>query len=519
MKAFASSATVSLVMESRTMLEELFYIPATMIWPLLACLVLTGIHVYLGVHVIARKVIFVDLALAQIAALGTVVGVLLGYEAGKDSTQLYLYSLVFTIFGAFIFSVTRMRGEKVPHEAIIGIVYAVTFAATILVLSKSALGPQELDHIIKGELLWVQAHMVIKTAIIYSLVGMFHFIFRKQFMAISFDVAKAEKDGLNVRFWDFLFYMSFGFVITSSVAIAGVFLVFSYLVIPAVGAMLLSEKLSTRLAIGWIAGCIISFIGVKLSWHTGLPTSPLIVCVLAFALILSGIFRYMKLAPGKGVALQKLAVAVAIVALFLAGVFFFHKREEEPLEHALHRLNSQLSTDRLAALFELESFTDKKNQWLPLVTERLQDEDAEVRKSALQLLAKTHEKSALPQALNLLHDKSDEVRRSAIAVVRILGNKDDASKLIDSAMLEEDTEIKILLLETALELGHEKAIPLMIQIMQDDAVFADDAYHSLRGHIQFEFTRTETEKVKRWWEEHRDRLQWDENTKMFSSKG
>jgi hypothetical protein len=289
-------------------------------------------------------------------------------------------------------------------------------------------------------------------------------------------------------------------------------------VIPAVGAMLLSEKLSTRLAIGWIAGSVISFIGVKLSWHTGLPTSPLVVCVLAFALIFSGVFRYMKLTPKKGIALRNLAVAFAVVAIFLAGVFFFHKREEEPLEHALHRLNSRLGTDRLAALFELESFTDEKSQWLPLVMERLQDEDAQVRKSALQLLAKAHEKSALPQALNLLHDKSDEVRRSAIATIAVLGGKNEASKLVDSAAPEEDTEIKILLLETALELGHESAIPLMIQIMQDDPVFADDAYHSLRGHIQLEFTRTETEKVKRWWEERKGRLQWDEKTKMFSSK-
>ena len=137
-------------------MEQLFYLPKTMIWPLAACLVLTGIHFYLGVHVIARKVIFVDLALAQIAALGTVIGILLGYEVGKDTNVLYLYSLAFTIFGAFVFSITRMKGEKVPHEAIIGIVYAVTFASTILVLSESALGPQELEHIVKGELLWAR---------------------------------------------------------------------------------------------------------------------------------------------------------------------------------------------------------------------------------------------------------------------------------------------------------------------------------------------------------------------------
>jgi zinc/manganese transport system permease protein len=500
------------------MLEDLFYIPATMIWPLLACLVLTGIHVYLGVHVIARKVIFVDLALAQIAALGTVIGVLLGYEAGKDLTQLYLYSLAFTIFGAFIFSATRMRGEKVPHEAIIGIVYAVTFAATILVLSKSALGPQELDHIIKGELLWVQASTVIKTAVIYSFVGIFHFIFRRQFMAISFDPENAEQNGLNVRFWDFLFYMSFGFVITSSVAIAGVFLVFSYLVIPSVGAMLLSDKLSTRLASGWIGGSIISFIGVKLSWNTGLPTSPLVVCVLAAALLLSAVARYLKLAPRKIIALRNLAASVGVVAVFLAGVFFFHKKEEEPLEHALHMLSSRLNTDRLAAILILESHTDQKSHWLPLVAKQLDDEDAEVRKSAIQLLAKTQERSVLPQIFGLLYDKSDEVRSSAIDAIKVLGNKDDAAKLVNAAEGEEDTEIKIALLGTALELGSESAVPLMIQIMKSDDFFADDAYHYLHSHLHFEFKRDEGEKVKRWWEENQGRLQWDEKTKMFSLK-
>jgi HEAT repeat protein len=181
-------------------------------------------------------------------------------------------------------------------------------------------------------------------------------------------------------------------------------------------------------------------------------------------------------------------------------------------------LSSRLNTDRLTAILALESFADQKDDWLPLVIERLQDEDAEVRKSALQLVTKMQEKSALPQISNLLDDKSDEVRKSAIEAMKILGNKDDGAKLINSAAIEEDTEMKILLLETALELGNEKAIPAMIQIMQDNGVFADDAYHSLRGHVQFEFTRNEIEKVKRWWEENKDRLQWDEKTKMFSSK-
>ncbi len=484
----------------------------------MACLVLTGIHVYLGVHVIARKVIFVDLALAQIAALGTVTGVLLGYEVGNDTNALYLYSLAFTFLGAFIFSKTKMLGEKVPNEAILGIVYAVAFAATILVLAKSPLGPQELDRIIKGELLWVQGPLVIKTAIIYSIIGTFHFVFRDKFIPISFDPEKAEASGINVRLWDFLFYMSFGFVITSSVAIAGVFLVFSYLVIPAVAAILFSDKLSTRLAIGWVGGAIISFIGVKLSWHTGLPTSPLIVVLLALSLVVGAIVRYVRVSPDKKRAAMNIAVSTAVFAFFIGGVFFFHKAEEDPFEHTLHMLSSPLSTDRQSAILNLASFAGQKNQWMPLVIEKLHDEDAEVRKGAVELAAKTGEHSALPQILKLLNDKSDDVRRSAIQAVKTLGDGDAAVKLIKSAQVEEDVEIKIQLLETALSLGNPDAIPALLQIIESGGIFADDAYDHLQRHIGLKFKPGEAQKVKRWWEERRGKLLWDEGAKMFVVK-
>lgn len=498
--------------------EQIFYLPSTMMWPLAACVVLTGILVYLGVHVIARKVIFVDLALAQIAALGTVIGVLLGYEVGKDTTALYLYSLAFTIFGAFIFSVTRMRGEKVPHEAIIGIIYAVTFAATILVLSQSALGPQELDHIIKGELLWVQKEVVMKASVIYALVGIFHFVFRKKFMLISLDPSGAEASGVNVRLWDFLFYMSFGFVITSSVAIAGVFLVFSYLVIPAVGAMLLSDKLSTRLIIGWVGGSLISFIGVKLSWNTGLPTSPLIVVVLAVALIVSGAYRYFKFAQTKTLALRHLAAAVAVVAVFVWGIFFFRKPLEDPLDHLVHMLSSGLRTDRQTALVQLADHGGQKEAWLSTALPLLKDEDAEVRKSAVALFTKLNERSALPGILDLLQDESDEVRKSVIDAMKVLGDDEASRKLVAAAGKEEDPEIRIHMLETAIELGNSKAIPGLIYMIQQGGMFGNDAYEHLKSHIDLNFSSQETAKVKRWWAENADRLQWDAQKKVFSGK-
>ena len=496
-------------------MDQLLSFPSTMLWPLAACLVLTGIHVYLGVHVIARKVIFVDLALAQIAALGTVTGVLLGYEAGKDVTALYLYSLAFTIFGAFIFSATRMKSEKVPHEAIIGIVYAVTFAATILVLSRSALGPQELDQIIKGELLWVQGPVVIKTAIIYAIVGVFHFIFRKKFMAISFDAAKADSSGVNVRLWDFLFYMSFGFVITSSVAIAGVFLVFSYLVIPSVAAMLLTERISRRLILGWVGGAVISFLGVKLSWSTGLPTSPLIVVLFAIALILTGIFRYLKLAPRKGIALRNLAGAVAVIAIFTGGIFYFRKAAEDPLEHTLHMLSSRLSTDREAALVDLGGFADKESIWLAPAVGALRDTDAAVRAAAVDLLAKVHAASALDAVLERVDDNSDDVVQKAIRAVKVLGDGQSAERLVKKAGQTDDPELKTEFLKAALEMGNRDAIPKLIAVVADGGVFGDDAYDALRGHVRVDVGRKDPAGLSQWWSDHKDRLTWDSTDRMF----
>ncbi len=489
-----------------------------MLWPLAACLVLTGIHVYLGVHVIARKVIFVDLALAQIAALGTVIGVLLGYEVTTDATSLYLYSLAFTIFGAFIFSVTKMKTEKVPHEAIIGIVYAVTFAATMLVISRSALGPQELDHIIKGELLWVQGPVVLKTAAIYAAVGLFHFLFRKQFMAISFDSSAAERQGLNVRWWDFLFYMSFGFVITSSVAIAGVFLVFSYLVIPSVAAMLLSDKLGTRLAIGWIGGSVCSFIGVKLSWDTGLPTSPLVVCVLAAALMISGFVYFVRTTRNLRAIARNVAQSTAVVSIFVLGVLFFRKGEEDPLEHHLHMLESELPTDRVAALAGLTSFLSEKDQWIHLVAGRLRDPDAEVRRMSLITLTSMRDTSFLAFAPELLKDESDAVRQAAITALKEFGSSDAAASLLHAAQTEDDPEIRLSMLKGAVEMGNSRALIALGAMVEEGGIFADDAFGVMKGHLDFTFRRDETRMLVEWIKDHENDLSWNHVTHIFSIK-
>src|SRR2546428_1614071 len=260
--------------------------------PFLTGLVLTGIHACLGVHVVERGVIFVDLSLAQIAALGTTVAFLAGYDLHSGVSS--FWSLGFTIVGAAIFALTRVHREtRIPQEAIIGIVYAVSAAAAILVMSKA---PQETEHLkdmLVGNILAVNWYTVIKTAILYALVGLFHFIFRNKFLKISLNAHNGVSDIPNVKLWDFLFYTSFGFVVTSSVPIAGVLLAFSHLIVPSVAAMLFSRSIGKRLAIGWTMGALVSAIGILLSFQLDLPTGATIVCTFGLSLLLLAVVRAM----------------------------------------------------------------------------------------------------------------------------------------------------------------------------------------------------------------------------------
>jgi zinc/manganese transport system permease protein len=263
---------------------------AFLLLPFLAGLILTGIHAYLGVHVVERGVIFVDLSLAQIAALGTTMAYLAGHDLHDPMT--YFWSLGFTIVGAAIFALTRVHREtRIPQEAIIGIVYAVSAAAAILAMSKAPEGTEHLKDMLVGNILTVSWREIITTAILYTLVGIFHYVFRKRFLAISVDANAAAESGVKVKFWDFLFYTSFGFVVTSSVTIAGVLLVFSYLIVPSVAAMLFSRNIGTRLAIGWTMGAVVSAAGILASFQLDLPTGATIVCTFGVALVIMALAR------------------------------------------------------------------------------------------------------------------------------------------------------------------------------------------------------------------------------------
>ena len=261
--------------------------------PFAASLILTGIHAYLGVHVVERGVIFVDLSLAQIAALGATIALLLPVSGGDPHAPVvYWISLAFTFLGAAVFSMVRVKRARIPQEAIIGISYAVASGAAILAMSKATSESEHLKDMLVGNILAVSWQEVRKTALLYGAIGLFHYIFRRQFLAISMDQNRVQPlRGFSVRFWDFLFYASFGFVVTSSVAIAGVLLVFCYLIVPSVAAMLYADSIGRRLAIGWAMGTVVSALGVYLSLKLDLPTGATIVCTFGIVLILMAAVR------------------------------------------------------------------------------------------------------------------------------------------------------------------------------------------------------------------------------------
>lgn len=254
-----------------------------LIWPLLACLVLTGIHAYLGLHVVERGVIFVDLSLAQVAALGTTIAFLAGFDLhGRGA---YFFSLGFTVLGAALFALTRSVKSRIPQEAIIGIVYAVSAAAAILIMDRLPEGAEHIKHILVGNLLAVSPREVVKMAGLYAAVGALHWFWRMPFLTISRSPEEARRMGLNVKLWDFLFYATFGFVVTSSVDIAGVLLVFSFLIVPSVAAMMFSDRVGTRLFIGWGLGIVVSLLGMIGSYWFDAPTGATV--VVAFGLVLA----------------------------------------------------------------------------------------------------------------------------------------------------------------------------------------------------------------------------------------
>jgi zinc/manganese transport system permease protein len=315
------------------------------LWPsFLVAFCLVGIHAYFGIQVLTRGVIFVDLALAQIAALGATVAFMLGHPAQGLAT--YAYSLAFTALAAVLLAFTRTWAARIPQEALIGVIYVVAAAAAILLIDRAPQGAEHLKQILTGNILTTGLDELILIVPLYAAVGGAHWLMRNR-LAQAGSVA-----------WEFVFYATFGLVVTSSVALAGVLLVFSFLIIPAAIGVLYADTPAGRLAIGWIAGSITSAAGLAASFAFDLPTGATMVCAFGGALVLAGLL-YPFLVGDAHLALRRASAAVRwCIALLLAGsalLLLATPRADQPLldaaEYVVPALRAAYFTRPEAAVY------------------------------------------------------------------------------------------------------------------------------------------------------------------------
>jgi len=316
------------------------------LWPsFLVAVCLVGIHAYFGIQVLARNVIFVDLALAQIAALGATVAFMLGHPAQSLAT--YGYSLSFTMLAAVLLAFTRSWATRVPQEALIGVIYVVAAAAAILLIDRAPQGAEHLKQILTGNILTSGLGDVAAIVPLYLTIALIHFLLRGRLAQSS------------SPFWEFVFYATFGIVVTSSVALAGVLLVFSFLIIPAAIGVMFAATLPRQLAIGWIAGILTSAAGFAASFAFDLPTGAAIVCAFGIALALAGLLypfvrgdRLAALGMTVGAVRWGFAALVAGSAIQLAVAPRGDLPLIDMLEHAAPSLRNLYFTDTEAAAYQ-----------------------------------------------------------------------------------------------------------------------------------------------------------------------
>lgn len=459
-------------------------------WPLMMCLVVAGILGYLGTHVLARKVIFVDLATAQLAALGAAYAIYLDYEPEHEENALaiYLFSLGFALVGAAVIALTRMKKEKVPHEAFIGIIYASASALAMLVLSKSKGEGEQIKAMLVGSLLTVKPDRVIVTAIVCAAVGAFHWVFRRKFFLISTDPEAAEKEGISVRLWDFLFYLSFGIVITSCVSAAGVLLVFSYLVVPAVISVMFVERTRARIALAWGVGVLVSVAGISLSWKGNFPTGPSIVAAFTAALVLSGIIHHVASSQHSGMAVGRLLAGGAVVALAVWGTTFLRKHDE-------HEHGPEDAYTRLVEALK----SDNDTQVLQALDHILKEKDKHFVGPVIDVVKRT---------------KSDQVLEHAAAALSHLDSPEAVAVLKEAAGRDLDADLQVHLARAILDLHDPAGFGLLIKVLDSEPsrIARDEALQLIEERSG---QKLEGAALKKWWSEREASLKWKSENKRF----
>jgi zinc/manganese transport system permease protein len=482
--------------------------------PFLACLTLTGIHVYLGIHVISRKVIFVDIALAQIAALGATVAFLLGYDPRSGGA--YLFSLGFAVLAALIFSLTRTERDRVPQEAIIGLTYATATAAAILLADIAPHGSEHLRDLLAGSIVWVTPEQIIKLAILYSVIGIFHFVFRKRFLQISVRPQEAYAQGVRVRLWDFIFYLSFAVVITSAVQIAGVLLVFCYLVAPAVFAVTLFDDLKRRLITGWVMATVVSAVGLLFSYDR--PSGPTIILCFAVTLAIGAIVQATLRAPRRSRVLALAATTAAVVAGF---GWLLHDYRSQPAD--------EIARERGAAgSVSAEAPEHAVGEDLDALRGALRDTHPNVRVRAVERLAATRDPRILPDVIDALHDQSAAVREAAASALGRLGSRSAIPHLGQALKnLDEDDWVRFRMAQALIDLGDEEGLRVLLDLARSSEarVVRLEALTSLAHRARFpdpipaspdgEDARRLLSKLESWLGTYRGRLEWDSTTRSF----
>jgi len=273
-----------------------------MFLPFLACLLLVGINVYFGIHVIKREIIFIDIAMAQIAALGAVFSILFPVEVfsvhgievyGHETNIGYYFSLGFTLLAAVVFTLLKSEKLHIPLEAIIGIAYAVATTGAVILIDKAAGGDVHVHEMLEGSILWVSWGEILKLFVVFFLVGGFHYIFRDKFYRLTDTYISGNPAQPVSRWWDFLFYFTFGIAVVHAVNVGGILTVFTFLIIPASISILFAESLLSRILIGWCIGTIVSVCGLYLSWVLDVPSGPTVILFLGVFLFLSLLFRFL----------------------------------------------------------------------------------------------------------------------------------------------------------------------------------------------------------------------------------
>lgn len=492
--------------------------------PTLAALVLVATHTYLGLHVISRNVFFVDLALAQIAAFGGTVAFLYGYEASDAVT--YYVSLSFAGIGAWFFSVARLRDERVPQEAIIGLSFAVASAGSILLSAEHPHGAEHLRDMMAGSILMVSAEEVARAAALYAGIGLFHWVFRRPLLAVSLDRAAAEKAGLRVRLWDFLFYLSFAVVITSSVRIAGVLLVFVLLIAPAVAGAMFARGTAARLLIGWGAGALATGAGLMFSARMDYPPAPAISSV--FALILGGaaVVGHVVRAPRRGAAIARLTgAALGLVAAGLGLIGFLRSGVGASREHGASQGSMTPGTRRH------DEARDAPVQGAPAATVQaliaaLKDGRDEARARAAEELGKRRDPSLLPHLTEALEDPSDAVKENAARALGSLGSAAAAPALARALERpDQDEWVKLRAAEALARCGTATGLRALIEMAADAeaklvAIQALEAALELAGQpsaraLSGAEADARLAELRHWWETHGPRLRWSAEHARF----